>query len=86
MADLGEAITSNVRDALNGDSEACKKLNLLIQLPFSSIEKLFHTTEESKLALGLIAGVKAKQKNPDINAVKYCEKNMPDALPKKIKV
>jgi hypothetical protein len=84
--DLEAAITENVRLALNGDSEACKKLNLLIQFPFSSIEKLFHTTEESKLALGLIAGVKATQKNPDMVAVRYCKKNMPDALPKKIKV
>ncbi|MEM3543831.1 MAG: hypothetical protein QXF07_02305, partial [Candidatus Micrarchaeia archaeon] len=53
---IEEAITSNVRDALNGDKEACKRLNLLIQLPFSSIRKLFHTTEESKHALDLIAG------------------------------
>jgi len=86
MADLEEAITSNVRDALNGDPKACKKLNLLLQLPFRSIEKLFHTTEESKLALGLIAGVKATQYNPDMNAVGYCKKHMPDALKKRTRV
>lgn len=86
MTDLEEAITSNVRDALQGDKEACKRLNLLLQLPFSSIQKLFHTGEESRLALALIAGIKATQKNPDKDAIKYCERNIPDLLPRRTKV
>jgi len=84
---LSDSITKNVRDALYGDKEACKKLNLLLQLPFSSIRKLYHTSEEDKYALDLIAAVKARQKDTD--AINHCRENFPEALqiktPEKIK-
>jgi len=83
MAGLEDLITENVRDALNGDKEACKRLNALITIPFSSIQKLFHSTPESKMALNVIAGLKATGKNPDPAAVRYCERNMPEILPRK---
>ena len=60
MADLEEAITSNVRDALNGDSEACKKLNLILQLPFNSILNLYGTTTEDHYALNVMAYLKVR--------------------------
>jgi hypothetical protein len=76
--ELSDSITQNVRDALYGDKEACKKLNLLLQLPFSSIRKLYHTSEEDKYALDLIAAVKTRQGDKD--AINYCRKNFPEAL------
>jgi hypothetical protein len=61
--ELSDSITQNVRDALYGDKEACKKLNILLQLPFSSIKKLYHTSEEDKYALSIIAYMKVKMNN-----------------------
>ncbi|MCX8202690.1 MAG: hypothetical protein N3G74_02730 [Candidatus Micrarchaeota archaeon] len=84
MANLEDSITQNVRDALNGDIEACRRLNLLLQLPFSSIQKLFHTSEESKYALSFIAALKAKENDRD--AINYCRKHIPDAIPRAMKV
>lgn len=63
MANLAEAITSNVRDALNGDTGAYRKLNLLVQLPFDSIEKLYGTNEEDMYALNIIASLRFKMHN-----------------------
>lgn len=57
------AITTNVRDALNGDTEACKKLSLLIQLPFSSIEGLYGTSEEDYYALNMLASIRFRHFN-----------------------
>jgi len=60
---LEAAITENVRLSLNGDKEACKKLNLLVRLPFSSIEKLYGTTEEDYYALNTLASLRLKMFN-----------------------
>ena len=67
---LEEAITKNVRLALNGDEESCKKLGLLIQLPFSSIRKLYGTTEEDMYALNVLASLKLKMFN-DKSALEF---------------
>jgi hypothetical protein len=57
---LSDSITKNVRDALNGDKVACKRLNLLMRLPFASILKLYGTSEEDYYALNFIAMYRAK--------------------------
>lgn len=52
---ISKSITSTVRDAVNGDEEAYKKLSLIIQLPFSSIEMLYGTDREDLFALNILA-------------------------------
>ncbi len=69
-SDLAYAITDNVKLALNGDKEACKKLNLLIQIPFSSIENLYGTSEEDHYSLNVIASLRLKMFN-DKSALQF---------------
>ena len=58
------AITNNVRDALNGDEEAIKKISLLIHnIPFSSIKKLYGTNEEDYYALNILAALRFRMFN-----------------------
>jgi len=55
---IAEGITNNVRLALNGDKESYKSLNLLLQLPFSSIEKMYGTDKEGIYALNILASLR----------------------------
>jgi len=58
---LEDGITENVKLALNGDQEALKKVSLLVhQIPFSSIEGLYGTSEEDYYALNVLASIKLK--------------------------
>lgn len=82
---LGQRITENVRGAINGDEESRRSINLLLQLPFSTIDKVIPLKdEETRYAKVLLAGMKAVENDKD--AIAYLRKEgMADLLEKRPK-
>jgi len=57
---VAREVTEDVRLALNGDKAAYKRMGYLVQLPFSSLKKLYGTTEEDLYALNFLACFRLK--------------------------
>ena len=80
---IGDNIAKNVNDALNDSKPAAQRLDLILKMPFSWIQKQL---PEGSSELNTIAMLKATQKDKsqiDKAALEYC-KRIPEISPKKV--